>query len=88
MKTKFWLKPHSYFCSLFQPKRILPIEWCKQKSMTLPAALWTAFSGFRNSTKLLQPKPPQLVSLEPSQLLVVPLVKGLDFAATNDEAMS
>jgi hypothetical protein len=88
MKTKFWLltfpKPHS----LFQPKTILPIEWCKQKSMTLPAALWIAFSGFRNSTKLLQPKPPQLVSLEPSQLLVVPLVKGLDFAAVNDEAMS
>jgi hypothetical protein len=56
--------------------------------MTLRAALWTAFSGFRNSTKLLQPKPPQLVSLEPSQLLVVPLVEGLDFAATNDEAMS
>ncbi|PIK93302.1 hypothetical protein SYN65AY6LI_13175 [Synechococcus sp. 65AY6Li] len=56
--------------------------------MTLRAALWTAFSGFRNSVKLLQPKPLRLVSLEPSQLLVVPLVKGLDFAAINDEAMS
>jgi hypothetical protein len=50
--------------------------------------LHPASAGFRNSVKLLQPKPRQLVSLEPSQLLVVPLVKGLDFAAINDEAMS
>jgi hypothetical protein len=44
-------------------------------------------SFFRNSLKFLRPKPLRLVSLKPSHLLVVPLVKGFDFASVNDEAM-